>query len=131
VDQQWWRALSLPFPRPPVRGSGLLVPVSSLDDVVNEHREMGIPLDNFWVRAVVSPIWGTAYFFRWCGDIPTLVLTIFGAKQLNHVECLTRGDSQVPMPHRSAILANVIQTFAAAGFEVARAQKSADKALLS
>jgi hypothetical protein len=131
ADVQWWRAQSLPFPRPPIKGSSLLVPVSSLDDVVDAHREMGIPLDNFWLRAVLSPTWGSAYFFRWCGEVPALVLATFGAIQLNHVECLTRGDGQVPMPHRSCILASVIDAFAEAGFEVSRTQAKVRKSSLS
>ena len=92
---------------------------------------MGIPLDNFWLRAVLSPTWGTTYFFRWRGEMPALVLATFGANQLNHVECLTHGDGQVPMPHRSGILTSVIDAFAEAGFEISKAQAEVRKSSLS
>jgi len=69
VDQEWWRAQRLPFPKPPIKGTDFLIPVSSLDEVVNAHQEFGVPLENFWMRAVLSPTWGIACFFRWRGEI--------------------------------------------------------------
>jgi hypothetical protein len=119
VDQQWWSVQSLPFPPPPIKAADLLIPISSAEELIKEHQDFGIPLDNFWMRSVVSPSWESAYFFKWCGPVPAIVLTIFGNHHLARVECLGRGDQ--PMPNRSEIVANVIQAFAAAGFEVREA----------
>lgn len=133
VDQEWWRAQSLPFPAPPIKGTDFLVPVASFEDLVNEHQEMGIPLDNFWVRSVLSPSWRTAYFFKWSGEVSALVLTVFDKThgELTHVESLAQGDRPVPMPHRSQILASVVRAFAAADFEVKRAERVVRKASLN
>jgi hypothetical protein len=132
VDQEWWRAQSLSFPAPPIKGTDFLVPISSFEELVNEHKEMGIPLDNFWVRSVLSPTWRTAYFFKWCGQTPALVLTVFTRlRELTHVECLAQGDKPVPMAHRSELLTSVLSAFAAADFEVKRAERVARKAILN
>ena len=131
VDREWWRSLSLSFPAPPIKETDFLVPVSSLEDLVNEHEEMGIPLDNFWVRQVLSPRWGTAYFFKWHGQVPALVLAVFGDGEFKHVECLAKGDRPVPMPQRSQILTSAIRAFAAVGFDVQRAERVAKKASLN
>jgi hypothetical protein len=131
VDQEWWRAQSLPFPALPTAGSDCLIPLSSFNHLVDEHRAMGIPLDNFWVRSVLSPAWKTACFFKWCGEIPALVLAVFGGNELTHVECLAQGDEQVPAPHRAQILENVIRAFAAAGFEVKKADRGLRKTSLN
>jgi hypothetical protein len=131
ADQEWWRAQSLSFPAPPIKGTGFLVPVSSFDDLLNVHQEMGIPLDNFWVRSVLSPTWGTAYFFKWHGQVPALVNAVFGDHELKHVDCLAKGDRPVPMPHRFQILASVIRAFAEADFEVKRAERVVRKASLN
>jgi hypothetical protein len=130
-DQKWWDAQFIPFPAPPIKGTDFLVPVSSFDDLLNVHQEMGIPLDNFWVRSVLSPTWGTAYFFKWNGHISALVLAVFGGNKLIHVECLAQGDTRVPIPQRSQILASVVRAFAAADFEVERAERIVRKASLN
>lgn len=131
ADQEWWRAQSIPFPAPPIKGTDFLVPLSSFDDLVNVHREMGIPLDNFWVRSVLSPTWRTAYFFKWHGQVPALVNAVFGDHELTRVECLAQGDKPVPMPHRSQILASVLRAFAAADFEVTKAEGVVKKSSLN
>ena len=131
IDEAWWRALSLPLPPPPIKGIGLLFPLSSFDDLVNTHREMSIPLDNYWMRSVLSPTWATNYFFKWFGAPQALVLAVFGFKNLTVVECLARGDKPVPLPYRAQILANVIQAFSEVGFEVKKAERKVRRASLN
>lgn len=131
VDSEWWRALSLPFPAPPIKEADFLVPLSSFKDLVEAHQEMGIALQNFWMRSVLSPTWQTAYFFKWYGQISALVLTVFGGNKLDCVECLAQGDRPVPAPHRTQILVNVIRAFAAAGFDVEKAERGLRKTSLN
>jgi hypothetical protein len=132
-DGPWWRARSLPFPAQPIQGTEFLIPVSSFEHVVTAHQELNIPLDNFWLRSLLSPSWRTCYFFKWSGEISALVLTIFDRthRELSHVECLAQGDKPVPMPHRSTILQAVIQAFVAAGFDVAKANRKVQKAFMN
>lgn len=113
------RALSRPFPRPPINGTDLIVPILSADDLLNAHKEMEISIDNFWMLSVLS--WKTAYFFRSRGGERALVLTVFNDRDLIHVACLARGSQPVPMQYRREILNSVIQAFAAAGYETIRA----------
>lgn len=131
VDQEWWRAQSFPFPAPPITGTDFLVPVSSFEELLNEHQEMDIPLENYWMRSVLAPTWRTCYFFKWYGQISALVLAVFGCNELTHVECLAQGDRPVPMPHRSQILASVVDAFAAADFEVKTAERVVRKSSLN
>jgi hypothetical protein len=117
VDKLWlaW-ALSKPFPALPVKGTDLLTPITSAEDLLREHKEMEMVLDNFWMLSVVG--WNTAYFFRWSGEISALVLVIFGRSRLTHIECLTRGGSPVPTPQRSTILSSVVQSFEDRGYSI-------------
>jgi hypothetical protein len=122
VDEQWWSIQALPFPAPPIKGTGLLIPISSVEDLIKEHQDFGVPLDNFWMRSVLSPSWESAYFFKWCGRPPGIVLTIFGDYRLTRVGCLGRGDQ--PSPNRTEIVASVIRAFAAAEFDVREARSN-------
>jgi hypothetical protein len=128
ADQEWWRAQSIPFPAPPIKGTDFLVPLSSFDDLLSFHQEMGIPLEKFWAVETACEI---AYFFKWNGHISALVLAVFGGNELIHVECLAQGDRPVPMPQRSQILTSVVRAFAAADFEVESAERVVRKASLN
>jgi hypothetical protein len=100
VDEQFWRALALPFPPPPIKGTSFLIPISSFDDLVNAHQEMRIPLDNFWMRSVLSPTWGTAYFFKWSGEVRALVLAVSRSNDLTRVaaqDCCRANSSLNPI----------------------------------
>ena len=117
VDKLWLaRALSKSFPVPPIQGTDLLIPVASAEDLLREHKEMEIVLDNFWMLSVTN--WKTAYFFRWRGEISALVFVIFGRNRLTHIECVTRGGSPVPTPQRSTILSSVVQSFEDEGYGI-------------
>src|SRR3974390_1813417 len=111
VDRQWWSKQSLAFPSSPIKRTNLLFPLSSMDDLINEHQQFGITLDNFWMRSVLSPSWETAYFFKWHGrGVPGIVLTVFGNRSLGCVHCLGRGAQ--PLQNRAQIVATVLQAFA-------------------
>jgi hypothetical protein len=117
VDKLWLaRALSKSFPVPPIQGTDLLIPIASAEDLLREHKEMEIVFDNCWMSGVIS--WNTAYFFRWSGEIPAVVLVIFERNRLTHIECLTRGGSPVPTPQRSTILSSVVQSFEDEGYSI-------------
>jgi hypothetical protein len=117
VDKLWLaRALSKPFPVPPILSTDLLIPITSAEDVWRAHEEMEVVFDKFWMLSVVS--WKAAYFFRWSGEISALVLVTFGRNRLTHIECLTRGGSPVPTPQRSTILSSVVQSFEDEGYSI-------------
>ena len=107
ADRLWLtRALSRPFPLPPVTGTDLFVPILSGDDLLRKHKEMGIPFDNFWMLSVLR--WKTAYFFKWLGGVSAIILAVFGDMKVVHIECLGRGATSVPRSDRSRILRSVI-----------------------
>jgi hypothetical protein len=119
-DRLWlMRALSRPFPPPPINGTDLIVPILSAEDLLNAHKEMEIEFDNFWMLNVLS--WKATYFFKSRGEVCALVLTVLNGRNLTHVACLARRSQPVPMPYRSEILKSAIQAFAAAGYETQRA----------
>jgi hypothetical protein len=64
--ERWHDRLSrtLPFPPPPIRGNGLLVPIASAEDLTREGREMRHCVADYAddVRA------GIVYYYRWLGD---------------------------------------------------------------
>ena len=116
ADRLWLlRALSRPLPAPPIKGTDLLIPIVSAEDLLREHQDMGIPFDNFWLLSVLK---NTAYFFRWREEICATVLAVICERSLTHFQSLTRGDCPVAEPHKSKIMANVIQNFADAGYEI-------------
>jgi hypothetical protein len=118
-DKLWsMRALSRPFPPPPIDGTDLIVPILSAEDLLNAHKEMEIEFDNFWMLSVLS--WKTAYFFQTRGGDPALVLTVLNDSDLFLVACLARRSQPVPMQYRREIHNSVMQAFAAAGYDTKR-----------
>lgn len=63
--QRWHDRLSrtLPFPSPPIPGNGLLVPITSAEELIREGREMRHCVADYIddVRA------GIVYYYRWLG----------------------------------------------------------------
>jgi hypothetical protein len=49
------------FPRPPIQGNALLVPIKSWTEMHDETRVSGVEFDLFWYNSVTE---GVAYFFR-------------------------------------------------------------------
>jgi hypothetical protein len=109
-------ALEHSFPPPPVRGSDLLVPLLSPEDMARDAMEMNIPYepwDDEEVRAHV------AYFFSWRGIERATVLTVFVPnKELTNFECQAYSEASVMPSTLKAIHDTVTKLFRAAGFEI-------------
>ena len=101
------------FPRSPIQGGALLVPITSWPEMHEETKATKVEFDLFWYDSVAD---GVAYFFRWLGEPRSTVLVVWNDKGPTHIECRAVGDVLVS-PHDSAsIAAEVTVAFRAAGY---------------
>lgn len=101
------------FPRSPIQGGALLVPITSWAEMHDEAKATEVEFDLFWYDSVTD---GVAYFFRWLGEPRSTVLVVWNDNGPTHIECRAVGDVIVS-PHDSAVIAvEVSAAFRAAGY---------------
>ena len=104
---------ALPWPRPPVASTGILVPITSWGAMLEEVAVTGVEFDGFWLDCVESRI---ACLFRWLGEPRATVLATWEDRMLTDVECRGIGDRQLS-PAESATIASAVHAqFAHAGY---------------
>lgn len=101
------------FPRPPVKASELLVPITTWSEMFSETRITSVKFDKFWYDSVED---GLAYFFRWLGEPRSTVLVVWNNERPTHIECRRIDDLLVPAAESEQIIAEVTQLFRNAGF---------------
>ena len=103
------------FPPPPVKGSDLLVPITTRVEMFIEALFTSVECGEFWVNRVDA---GVAYFFIWLGEPRATVLVIWNKKILTHVECRKAGNLPVTGKEFKIVYAEVIKLFRNAGFKI-------------
>jgi hypothetical protein len=96
------------FPPPPIPASGLLVPIESWPEMVQEQKVTGVEFELFWYQCVAD---GVAYFFRWLGEPRSTVLVVWNSAGPTHIECRTAGDCLVSTDQAKPISTGVIRLF--------------------
>ncbi|MBN1547659.1 MAG: hypothetical protein JW902_13495 [Syntrophaceae bacterium] len=101
------------FPPPPVKGSDLLVPITTWAHMLQETQVTGVQFDEFWCDSVENDV---AYFFRWLGEPRATVLLVWDDEGLMYIECRKSGDMLVSEDESERILSEVIKLFPNTGF---------------
>ena len=101
------------FPLPPIKGSNLLVPITTWVEMFHETQITGVEFDEFWYEKVEE---GVAYFFKWHGKPRATVLVVWDEEGPTHIECRTLGDLFISEIEGVSIRAEVVKLFCNAGF---------------
>ena len=102
------------FPPPPVKGSKLLVPITTRAEMFCEIKVTSVQCDGFWKKNVDD---GVAYFFRWMGKPRATVLVIWGHAKNIYIECRKIGNLPVTGKEFKIVYAEVIKLFQDAGLQ--------------
>ena len=100
------------FPRPPVKASNFLVPITTWPDIFHEAKITGITFDEFWYDSVEE---GVAYFFRWLGEPRSTILVIWQDEGPTHIEGYKRKYIPLSEDELEPIVAEVTMLFRNAG----------------